>query len=255
MPTPLRPPRTPSRLSDSVHHQLNLYALAASAAGVGMVALAEPVDAKIIYTPVHHVIGRNSYFGIDLNHDGIVDFTIANSAWRWYNASINSVDVWANQQKSDSVEGDFLWPLLLAADVSCGVSIPSGRFYAFGQLAVQCVHGTSIKTAPCRSRRSNTAGFWPNVTGRYLGLKFTIHGKVHYGWARLNVKVSRDPAKMTATLTGFAYETISNKSIIAGKTKGAEVIKAAEPASLGWLARGSAGLAASRQKESTAGTH
>ncbi len=35
----LRPPRTPSNLSESVQHHLNAYALAASAAGVGMLAL------------------------------------------------------------------------------------------------------------------------------------------------------------------------------------------------------------------------
>ena len=48
-----QPPKTPSKLSDSVHHQLSLYALAASAAGVGVLALAQPADAKIVYTPAH----------------------------------------------------------------------------------------------------------------------------------------------------------------------------------------------------------
>jgi hypothetical protein len=43
--------RAPSKLSDSVHHQLNMYALAASAAGVGILALAQTAEAKIIYTP------------------------------------------------------------------------------------------------------------------------------------------------------------------------------------------------------------
>jgi hypothetical protein len=37
-------------LSDSVHHQLNMYALAASAAGVSVLALAQPAECKIIYT-------------------------------------------------------------------------------------------------------------------------------------------------------------------------------------------------------------
>jgi len=40
-------------LSDSLHKQLNMYALAASAAGVGALALAVPAEAKIVYTPVH----------------------------------------------------------------------------------------------------------------------------------------------------------------------------------------------------------
>ncbi len=43
-------PRIPSKLSDSLHQRLNSYALAASAAGVGLLALVQPAQAKIIYT-------------------------------------------------------------------------------------------------------------------------------------------------------------------------------------------------------------
>lgn len=62
-------------------------------------------------------------------------------------------------------------------------------------------------------------GNWVNVTNDYVGLRFKIAGKTHYGWARLTVQItSRSVIK--ATLTGYAYETIPNKPIIAGKTKG-----------------------------------
>ena len=49
-------------LSDSVHQQLNAYALAASAAGVTLLALSQPSDAKIVYTPTHQLIGKNNSF-------------------------------------------------------------------------------------------------------------------------------------------------------------------------------------------------
>jgi hypothetical protein len=68
-------PRKTANLSDSVHHQLNKYALAAGAAGVGALALAQPAGAKIVYTPAHIGIGLRKV-GIDLNHDGITDFNI-----------------------------------------------------------------------------------------------------------------------------------------------------------------------------------
>jgi hypothetical protein len=45
---------------------------------------------------------------------------------------------------------------------------------------------------------------------------------------------------LNATLTGYAYETVPNKPIIAGKTKGPDVITL-EPGSLGRLAQGSPG--------------
>src|SRR5579863_10427884 len=68
-------PRTTANLSDSIHHRLNMYALAASAAGVGVLALAQPIEAKIVYTPADVKIGYIPY-NLDLNHDGVVDFQI-----------------------------------------------------------------------------------------------------------------------------------------------------------------------------------
>ena len=66
------PRKTASNLSESVHQRLNMYALAASAAGVGVLALAQPAEAKIIYTPAHKSIGAKTF--LDLNHDGVHDF-------------------------------------------------------------------------------------------------------------------------------------------------------------------------------------
>ena len=75
-----------------------------------------------------------------------------------------------------------------------------------------------------------------NTKRRYLGLQFMIGNEIHYGWARLKVLYQGGPG-FQATITGYAYETIPNKPIIAGKTKGPDVITL--PAgSLGELARG-----------------
>jgi hypothetical protein len=71
-----QPPGTPSRLSDSLRHNLNPYALAASAAGVSLLALVQPSEAKIVYAKAHQVIGSNGVYPIDLNHDGVIDFLI-----------------------------------------------------------------------------------------------------------------------------------------------------------------------------------
>ena len=96
-----------------------------------------------------------------------------------------------------------------------------------------------------------TIGRWLNVNNHYLGLKFQIKGKTHFGWARLSVHVSGS-AFVKATLTGYAYETISNKPIVAGRTNSDadETLDADEsspavmrpaplPATLGRLALGS----------------
>jgi hypothetical protein len=109
------------------------------------------------------------------------------------------------------------------------------------------------------STNSNSAhwfGPWLNggkgVKNRYLGLKFKIKGRFHFGWARLTVTTTRDD--FTATLTGYAYETIPGKAIIAGKTKGPDVTTV-DPASLGHLAAGASAIPAWRPKRSAATPH
>jgi hypothetical protein len=100
---------------------------------------------------------------------------------------------------------------------------------------------------------------WFNVKDRYLGFKFQIGGKTHYGWARLNARLQG--SKITLVLTGYAYETIPGKAIIAGQTKGSENAGGAESiatptastdesATLGALAMGAPGLSIWRRKES-----
>jgi hypothetical protein len=83
-------------------------------------------------------------------------------------------------------------------------------------------------------------GQWWSVQNRYLGLKFYIKGNVHYGWARLTTEPFED-----IRLTGYAYETIPNKPIITGKTKGPDVITF-QPPTLGHLAAGASAIPAWR---------
>jgi hypothetical protein len=59
-----------------------MYALAAGAAGVGVLALTQPAEAKIVYTPANVHIGVGKHYHLDLNHDGATDFTIAQSEHR-----------------------------------------------------------------------------------------------------------------------------------------------------------------------------
>jgi hypothetical protein len=65
---------------------------------------------------------------------------------------------------------------------------------------------------------------------------------------------------VTSTLTGYAYETIANKPIIAGKTKGPDktdmrqpdatlTVPAGEPVGVGLLAMGAPGLSIWRREE------
>jgi len=232
-------PRRAAHLSPSLHKRLNMYAFAAAAAGVGMLSMAGSAEGKIVYTKTDQQIPPN--FGIppfylDVNNDGINDFSFINffsSTSSTLNLTVAPVD------KSNEI---FSTGAGSAAALLAGVRVgPKGRFQKrLGDgMASGDINGT------CR-------GPWIDAHRRYLGLKFIIKGKVHFGWARLNVTCVY-PKAINATLTGYAYETIANKPIVTGKTKGPDVI--AEPATLGHLAQGSASISSWRVKQPTEATH
>jgi len=96
---------------------------------------------------------------------------------------------------------------------------------------------------------------WVDVRQAYLGLKFVVKGKIHFGWARIKMIGGLG---FPAVITGYAYETIPNKSIVTGKTKGPDEISVEgmdsarttpESGTLGALAIGAPGLAIWRRKE------
>jgi hypothetical protein len=234
-------PRSAAELSDSLHRQLSMYALAASAAGVGMLALAQPAEAKIVYTPADENIGPITY--LDLNHDGINDFkfTTHHTAHSTHCLSGSAALAVYGSRLANKISGESVFASALATGAYIG---PAGKFRGekMALVAGGCSTGNGGASWYGRS------GFWAGPAGggiedRYLGLKFSVKGKIHFGWARLNVVTSN--LTIQATLTGYAYETIPNKAIIAGKEHGADD-STAQPASLGHLAAGASAIPAWR---------
>jgi hypothetical protein len=225
--------RLAANFSDSVHKQLNSYALAASAAGVALLALAEPAEARIVYTKTHVNVFSMQGYPLDLNNDGITDFrflghhTQGTGTFCTFSSALE-IDQASSANRIREKSGG-------AAALRAGVVVgPKGAFSRnlfMGSISFACsgyvYHGP-----------------WENsgkgVKNRYLGLKFKTKGGIHYGWARLNF-----PRPSRATMTGYAYETIPNKPIITGKTHGPDVITVHD-ASLGHLARGASAIPAWR---------
>jgi hypothetical protein len=208
-------------LSQSLQRQLNTYALAASAAGVSVLALAQPAEAKVLYTQAHQIIGQNGVYNLDLNHDGIVDFLIQeldNGAYASSNALL------ADAALGNFVEGSKAGFRYLAAALPAGASIgPKQKFITGGNNGEAMVSITHFTTGGT----SYVHGFWINVLNRYLGLKFQIAGQSHYGWALLSVR--RQQFHITAVLTGYAYETTPNTAIKAGQTSGGDDNSSIDP--------------------------
>src|SRR5579863_1315069 len=197
-----RSSRKASKLSESLQRHLNAYALAASAAGVGLLVFVQPADAEIVYTKVHDVIRANSKLWIDLNHDGKWDFVLIEQDCKAFSCGYdNSLDIqWRSWPAG--VEGRGIEYIRVASALNKGQFIgPKKNFLPRGS-------GDVFMAAHlCGYLSCVTTGPWINVKDRYLGLKFQIGGRARYGWARVSVTYSKQDDKISGVLTGYAYET------------------------------------------------
>ncbi|MFZ0772959.1 MAG: hypothetical protein WCA49_23255 [Candidatus Sulfotelmatobacter sp.] len=240
-----RLPRSSSVLSESFHKRLDLYTLAASMGGVSLLALVQPAEAEIVYTPTNQNIGVNTPFNLDLNHDGITDFQL----WNKYSFRVAlEAKLGIKPMLADNrIAGNSEYAAALPGGVSIG---GDARFPIKGDGIMVWWFYSFSSTVCCGSY-----GPWRNVKNRYLGLKFLVNGETHYGWARLNVAFNAP--HITATLTGYAYETEANKAIDAGQTEetaSSELRsprngKAQQVGALGILALGSAAQSIWRREE------
>jgi hypothetical protein len=282
-----RTSRTPCKLPDPLHHRLKAYALAASTAGVSLLALADSAQAKIVYTPGDVTFAgssdRGTYY-LDLNHDGIPDFMFAWTEVRsggprrlalsngpgpaWTAIARLAVQPLGNNgvvgKPHSGFQGPYNGAFCLGSGASIGPRKPfSGSLMANVSLSVGGASGRWLYPGHIHSITGSGEG---NIQG-YLGLKFAIHGQTHYGWARLNVFANWGTPVFTASLLGYAYETIPDKPIILSKQQGPcqkspnrkhdkhanpASLGTVEPASLGRLAQGASGVAAWRRKEQPA---
>jgi hypothetical protein len=258
------PSRRVSNLSQSAHKHLTSYTLAATAAGVSLLALTAPSEAEIVYTPANGTITRDGSYAIDLNHDGIVDFVILEKVLKQSpNTSFQSLGV----QPGANNQADCRYPFcgstggVYAGALSLGNEIgPSSAQHGWSgepkQMAAEIRSGTFL----------TYLGDFRYARGAYLGLRFQINGETHFGWARLTVRfLGGLPKDRTweAHITGYAYETVADKAIKAGETgedaamsldstrPGAiSVSRVQQQAPLGTLALGAEGIALLRRQES-----
>jgi hypothetical protein len=250
-------PRESAAFSASIYHQLHMYALSAGAAGVSLLAVTQAAEAKIVYTKAHQVIGANGVYNLDLNHDGTVDFLIQQIGY-CNSTTCNGFQRWllAKEALGNAVEGSIAnQSMHFAAALNPGAQIgPRRRFIHGGNNGESMIFVWEDQDF----QTLHTYGKWIDLNSRYLGLKFKIGKETHFGWARLSVHDSN--GNITAVLTGYAYETVPGKAIVAGQTEvtasadatgsaksGASAAKAElvgpgsvsqQPASLGALALG-----------------
>ena len=203
--------------SESFEKQLSRYAVAASAAGVSALALTMPANARIVFTPSHTKLTPNHKLFLDLNHDGIKDFELLDGG----SGSSFALDI--NPLHTGNA--------IVQANTDCNPLPGAAALKAGAVIGKNNVFGDYYCMAQYIGADSGSLGSWAGgVKNRFLGLQFTVKGKAHFGWVRLSVTAK----PYVATLNGYAYETVPNKPIVAGKTKGS----ADQVGALGSLAQG-----------------
>lgn len=225
------------------HLEKNLLAYVA-AAGAGLLSTAAPAEAQIIYTPSNTpmtIAHQNSgvvFTTLDLNNDGVPDFTFAISSTAHYSSiGYTTLDkfflkVIPGQAGNEAVQGK---QAPTASAVPAGVTIgPQEKFAAGDLYMVNRTYNRSLG-------KSKSSGTWQPVEFAYVGLKITINGQVHYGWAR--IKFPYPYEYQYPSIYGYAYESTPNQPIVTGQTSGSESSgNTAEPAGLGMLAAGAPAL-------------
>ena len=193
----------------------NLLAYAAAASG-GLLSAALPADAQIVYTPSNTPMAMGqvnkgpAFTSLDLNNDGIPDFSFAMLSDRGLRTSTYRfkfyLKVVPNQPGNEAVQGS---QAPTASAVPAGVTIgPKERFAHGGlYLAIQSYNGGS-----------RSSGTWRKVEFAYVGLKFLINSEVHYGWARVKFPYAGGTAY--PSIYGYAYESSPNTPIVTGQKSG-----------------------------------
>ena len=247
--------RIVAALDGRIEKRLLSYAVAAAAAGVGTMACSLPAEARVVYTSTFVQIPAGVMVNLDLNGDGNADFQFSHSS---YGGTSSNPEFRSKLKILPQNQSNAIWGLASSASAhGSGVMVGSkGQFQQGHELMAVALYRCSYSIC-----RYGSSGPWREATRLYLGLQFTIQGQTHFGWAR--VSVAATGRGVFAAVTGYAYETVPNMSIVTGQTKGAVKRKkgaskpgpasfpssTSEPATLGLLARGSLGLDIWRRRD------
>lgn len=267
----------PARLPEHLIQRLSRYADAAgatatrrsnwnfpaavtiSAVGLGALALPPFAAAEVIYTPANRTVfhGERGGLVIDFNNDGVPDGSLSvYGSSRSYQVN-REMSAFARFGNGLMMSANQTLRQYASAAVFGKVIGPEDQFASEGEMAGCDVGSTSFRQRSSHSSR----GPWRSVQNRYLGFRFQINGEVHYAWARFSTSGFPEPPENNrrficnakGTLTGYAYETIPDKPIVAGvipyaeSSTGNDSVPTVESQDikgppLGALASGAAGL-------------
>jgi hypothetical protein len=221
-----RKSRIPASLNPRLDRKLLAYATAAGAAGVAVLALAQPCQAEIVYTQAHMKLKNGAFVPLDLNGDGVADFTLrvfhyclitcgAGNFPTGTGASIGTAYL-KGAQSQNQIVFEVTASDIFASNLKPGAKIGAGENFRAGR---------QLDLFDCEYFAFNSCfGGWQQQGERtvsgYVGLEFSANGETYYGWARISI--SHELSRVTGLLEGYAYENIPGRPIRAGETSGTD---------------------------------
>lgn len=206
--------------SNHLPRQLSLYSLAAAAAGVGILALATPAASEVVVTRKTIRIPLSNWgkegVGISFTNNGVDDLKLVLSSYTGFGNPFYLL------KAVDAAEGKGI--VVGSSFPRYGLALPQGaRIGPLNNFQSAACGGSlscysAVNLARVLSGTSSTAVLGPwagNHHTAYLGVRFLIDGKKHYGWVRLTVTLAIGLSP-SATVTAYAYEAEPNRPILAG---------------------------------------
>ncbi len=184
-----------------------------------------PAGSTIIYTDINPdtlISSTYAIYNLDLNKDGITDFTInrdthtsvCDPVFIYYLTIINLSAKPANANNAIISDGA---SHAYALDSSAAI-IPASLWATAPQVLLIGARGDYRCVASFHGSYN-----WLNAADKYLGLKFIKGNNTYYGWARLQATFynTSNPRLRDVKLTikEYAYNSSPNQPILAGQKK------------------------------------
>ena len=155
-------------------------------------------ESIIVYTDIEPDFNSENpyyYYDLDLNNDQNVDFTVRSNGDAEWGAEWLEIS-------SNPTNGHGIWSVAewhTAFPLNSGVEIFKTAYYRTTSY---------FKIDECFGCNYS----WKDKLDKYLGLRFIIDGKTHYGWVRLDIT-----SFTQWVIKDYAYNATPNKPILAGQ--------------------------------------